>query len=151
MPRRWPYCPPRRGRTTFSYMYLLLYQLNIQTPHTAAPAFTRLRRQYKYPGSLNTPPSAQIDDFPPLTSRSSVSGPCTRVVSHYPIKIRSGRPDRISIGQCDTTLVQGPETDERDLSGGKSSICTGGGVFIIPAYLYWRRSDVKAGAAVCRV
>ena len=35
---------------------------------------------------------------------------------------RSGRPDRISIGQCDTTLVQGPETDERDLSGGKSSI-----------------------------
>ena len=97
MPRRWPYCPPRRGRTTFSYMYLLLYQLNIQTPHTATPAFTRLRRQYKYPGSLNTLPPAQIDDFPPLTSRSSVSGPCTRVVSHCPIEIRSGRPDRSGI------------------------------------------------------
>ena len=73
---------------------------------------------------------------------------------HGPVKrkrrSRTG-PDWISIGQCDTTLVQGPETDERDLSGGKSSICTGGGVFIIPAYLYWRRSDVKAGAAVCRV
>jgi hypothetical protein len=30
-------------------------------------------------------------------------------------------PDRIFIEQCETTLVQGPETDERDLSGGKSS------------------------------
>jgi len=27
-------------------------------------------------------------------------------------------PDLIFIGQCETTLVQGPETDERDLSGG---------------------------------
>ena len=97
MPRRWPYCPPRRGRTTFSYMYLLLYQLNLQTRHTAAPAFTSLRRQYKYAGIINTPPPVQIDDFPPLKSRSSVSGPCTRVVSHCPIEIRSGRPDRSGI------------------------------------------------------
>ena len=86
-----------KGTDYISYMYLLLYQLKLQTPHTAAPAFTRLRRRYKYPGSLNTPPSAQIDDFPPLTSRSSVSGPCTRVVSHCPIEIRSGRPDRSGI------------------------------------------------------
>ena len=28
-----------------------------------------------------------------------------------------------------------------------SGICVGGGVFL-PAYLYWRRSIVKAGAAV---
>ena len=97
MPRRWPYCPPRRGRTTFSYMYLLLYQLNLQTRHTAAPAFTSLRRQYKYAGIINMPPPVQIDDFPPLKSRSSVSGPCTRVVSHCPIEIRSGRPDRSGI------------------------------------------------------
>ena len=110
MPRRWPYCPPRRGRTTFSYMYLLLYQLKLQTPHTAAPAFTRLRRRYKYPGSLNTPPSAQIDDFPPLTSRSSVSGPCTRVVSHYPIKIRTG-PVRDLLFPCSPALLVCPQLD----------------------------------------
>jgi hypothetical protein len=30
-------------------------------------------------------------------------------------------PDRIFIGQCETTLVQGPETDKRDSNGGKSS------------------------------
>jgi hypothetical protein len=29
--------------------------------------------------------------------------------------------DRIFIGQCETTLVQGPETDKRDSNGGKSS------------------------------
>ena len=73
---------------------------------------------------------------------------------HGPVKrkrrSRTG-PDWISIGQCDTTLVQGPETDERDVSGGKSSICADGGVFKLPGYLYRRRSLVKAGAAVCGV
>jgi hypothetical protein len=34
---------------------------------------------------------------------------------------QSGAPDRIFIGQCETTLVQGPETNVRDSSGGKSS------------------------------
>ena len=42
MPRRWPYCPPQRGRTTFCYIYLLLSQLNLQTQPTTAPAFTML-------------------------------------------------------------------------------------------------------------
>ena len=42
MPRSWPYCPPRRGRTTFSHMYILLSQLNLQTQPTTAPAFTML-------------------------------------------------------------------------------------------------------------
>ena len=42
MPRSWPYCPPRRGRTTFCYMFLLLYLLNLQTQPTTAPAFTML-------------------------------------------------------------------------------------------------------------
>jgi hypothetical protein len=28
---------------------------------------------------------------------------------------------RFFIGQCETTLVQGPEIDERDSSGGKST------------------------------
>ena len=30
-------------------------------------------------------------------------------------------PERIFKGQCETTLVQGPETDKRDSNGGKSS------------------------------
>jgi hypothetical protein len=30
-------------------------------------------------------------------------------------------PDRIFKGQCETTLVQGPESDKRDSNGGKSS------------------------------
>ena len=64
---------------------------------------------------------------------------------------RSGRPDRIFIGQCETILVQGPETGGGGVSGGGVSGVSGGGVFIIPAYLYWRRSIVKAGAAVGRV
>ena len=41
-------------------------------------------------------------------------------------------PDRIFIGQCETTLVQGPETDKRDSSGGirrPSCIC-GRGIVI---------------------
>ena len=61
------------------------------------------------------------------------------------------RRSRTGPDECDTTLVQGPETDERDVSGGKSSICAGGGVFKLPGYLYWWRSLVKAGAAVCGV
>ena len=40
------------------------------------------------------PRSQTHDDFPPLESHSSVSGPCTRVVSHCHIKNRSG-PVRI--------------------------------------------------------
>jgi hypothetical protein len=35
--------------------------VNLQTPSTVAPAFTILRRQYKYAGR-NTPPPPQILD-----------------------------------------------------------------------------------------
>ena len=49
MPRSWPYCPPRRGRTTFSYMYLLLYQLIFKhRPPSLRPS------QYST-ASINTP------------------------------------------------------------------------------------------------
>ena len=49
MPRRWPYCPPRRGRTTFSYMYLLLYLLIFKhRPPSLRPS------QYST-ASINTP------------------------------------------------------------------------------------------------
>ena len=34
--------------------------------------------------------------------------------------IRTG-PNQIFIGQCETTLVHGPETDVRDSGGGESS------------------------------
>ena len=37
--------PAPKGTDYISYMYLLLYLLKLKTPHTAAPAFTRLRRQ----------------------------------------------------------------------------------------------------------
>ena len=104
--------PAPKGTDYISYMYLLLYQLNLQTRHTAAPAFTSLRRQYKYAGIINTPPPVQIDDFPPLKSRSSVSGPCTRVVSHCPTRTGSGphRPTRTGSGPVWDLLFLVPGT-----------------------------------------
>jgi hypothetical protein len=46
------------------YIFLHIYvspPVNIQTPPTAAPAFTILRCQYEYAGR-NTPPPTQIPD-----------------------------------------------------------------------------------------
>ena len=49
------------------------------------------------------------------TNSAGLHGPGTRKR-----RSRTG-PDRIFIGQCETTLVQVSETNERDSSGGKSS------------------------------
>jgi hypothetical protein len=50
------------------------------------------------------PRSQTHDDFPLLKSRSSVSGPCTRVVSHCPIKIRSGYSSSSYLSRCRRTV-----------------------------------------------
>jgi hypothetical protein len=102
------------------------------------------------------------------TNSAGLHGPGTRKR-----RSRTG-PDQNIIGQCEATLLWGPETDERDSSGGiirPSCICGRGtasnlkievhrsrvhdlivllrplstGVFLL-AYFYRRRSIVKAGA-----
>jgi hypothetical protein len=51
---------PKGTDYIFSHVYPYL-PVNLQTPPTAAPAFTILRREYKYAGR-NTPPPTQIPD-----------------------------------------------------------------------------------------
>jgi hypothetical protein len=51
VPFRWPQCPPRRGRTTFSHIYLFPFQLILQTPPAAALAFTIRRRLISWSGA----------------------------------------------------------------------------------------------------